>query len=426
MSTPLNQRPNNVFLSHSSKDKVTFVDGLYQWLTTQAGLKVWYDDHLGSGPVSKNIGLAIDSCQAAVVVLSEGAVQSYWVETECSALQEEAANWGGDFRIATVRLGPVDPPGLLRSFKHIDVAQGALSAHAAALLMDSLFGGRDGAVGRSVYLSRGWRAAERPAAERICQALQAAGLRLVCDWTDQPTYDVGRVGDIMAGTGGLVAILPHRGEGETSRYIIREVNMAREAGYPTLIFAHRDVVIKPEWSLPNPVLFDDRIAGDTPDHVFTAFGNKIEEFTEQWAKPRGGEHIFLGHSLEESVEGDFQMAREMLGRITGLPVEIGGLVGGGSVQADIVRLIGDASLCVIDITNVAYENLPPKVNFALNSCIEAGIALGSGRTLYLTCREPRRSPPFMFRNKQVWFYKDNLELIGVLRQIAAKHRRMVL
>jgi hypothetical protein len=32
----------------------------------------------------------------------------------------------------------------------------------------------------------------------------------------------------------------------------------------------------------------------------------------------------------------------------------------------------------------------------------------------------------MFRNKQIWFYENELELIGNLCQIAAKHRRMVL
>jgi hypothetical protein len=425
MGTPLNQRPNNIFLSHSSKDKLPFVDGLYRWLTKQAGLKVWYDVNLGSGSVPENIARGVDSCQAAVVVLSEHAVKSWWVSSECSALQQEAADHGGDFRIATMRLGEVEAPALLRPFKHIDVNDGPLSAHSAALLMDSLFGGADSAIGKSVYLSRGWRDSERPAADRICQALRAGGMRLVSDWTDQPSYDVDRVADIMAGTGGLVAILPLRRNGETSPYIISEINMALTAGYPTLIFAHRDVKLRPEWSLPSSIPFDDSIEQANDKVVSDQFSNDIDEFAQEWRKPVRGEHIFLGHSLEESIQDDFQTARGMLGRITGLPVEVGGLVAGRDVQSDIVQLIRDASLCVIDITNMTYENLPPKINFALNSCIEAGIALGSEKALYLTCRMPRRSPPFMFRNKQVWFYEDSLELIGNLRQIAAKHRRMV-
>ena len=70
MTTPLNQRANHVFLSHSSRDKLDFVDGLYQWLTKSAGLKVWYDRGLVSGQIATNLEEAIDSSKAAVVVLS--------------------------------------------------------------------------------------------------------------------------------------------------------------------------------------------------------------------------------------------------------------------------------------------------------------------------------------------------------------------
>ncbi len=152
--------------------------------------------------------------------------------------------------------------------------------------------------------------------------------------------------------------------------------MAREAGYPTLIFAHREVVLRPEWSLSSsPLLFDDSIERETSDAVADQFGNQIDEFSQDWRRPARGEHIFLGHSLQESIEDDFLTAQGMLARITGLPVEVGGLVAGEEVQGDIVKLIRDASLCVIDITNMTHENLPPKIDFALNSCIEAGIAL---------------------------------------------------
>ena len=72
--TPLNQRANNIFLSHSSKDKLDFVDGLYQWLTKTAGLKVWYDRNLVSGAISSNLEIGIDSSKAAVIVLSEHSV----------------------------------------------------------------------------------------------------------------------------------------------------------------------------------------------------------------------------------------------------------------------------------------------------------------------------------------------------------------
>jgi hypothetical protein len=422
MDTPLNQRAYNVFLSHSSRDKAAFVDGLFDWLTRKAGLAVFYDRNLGSGGIASNLERAVTSSRAAIVVISSNSVSSEWVRTECDRLQEEAGRHGGDFRIATVRLDNAEPPSLLRAFKHIDATGSSLTAASAALLMDTLFGGREISIGRPVYLSRGWRPPERPPADTIVRGLQAAGLRLVCDWTDQPSYDKARIRDIMEGTGGLAAILPHRGNGGTSRYILDEIAMARDLGLPVLVFAHADVATLPPG--PDPLRF-----GDDPAAIrsnWEDYANPIEDFVTSIGEARAGEHIFLGHSLEESIDDNFRTASQMLSRLTGLPIRVGGLVTGQDAQHEIVSLIRSAGLCIIDISNRTYENLPEKIDFALNSSIEAGIALGAGRPLYLTCRSPRRSPPFMFRNKQVWFYEDDLELIGNLRQIAARHRRMVL
>jgi hypothetical protein len=426
MITPLNQRPNDIFLSHSSRDKIGFVDGMYEWLTKQAGLRVWYDRNLESGQISSNIDSAIDSCRSAVIVISTNSSQSPWVEQECSRIQEEANTRCRGFRIATIRLDETDPPGLLKSFKHIDVTDGHFSPGAAALLMETLFGGKQSAAGRPVYLSRGWKNAEQPVAERIIGALQRFGIEAICDCTDQPHYDDTRILRIMCGTGGLAAILPHRGDGKTSSYIVKEFRRAREMGLPVLVFAEQGVAIPLEWALPNPVEFDSGILKLPSDEVGEMFGTRIEEFVQLWKKPARGEHIFLGHSLEESIGDNFQMAGRLLSRITGLAVKVGGLVAGADAQNEIIQLIQDAELCVIDISNVEYKDLPDKIDFAFNSCIEAGIALGCSKDLYLTCRGPRRSPPFMFRNKQVWFYDNELELVGHLRRIAAIYRRLIL
>ena len=425
METPLNQRPNNIFLSHSSRDKLAFVDGLYDWLTKQAGLSVWYDANLGSGPVDAHLDQAIDSSKAAVVVLSENSAQSPWVSSECSRLQEEAARLGGDFRIATVRLDGADAPGLLKSFKHIDVGDG-WSAGAAALLLDTLFAGKESGARNTVYLSRGWHAGERQAASKICAALQTFGLRIVCDWTDHAEYKIERVSDIIEGAGGLVAIVPHRGKGQTSKYFASEVELARRFGIPVLIFAHNEVKLPAEWADLDPIVFDDTLEKESASSIAERFANPIELFAQNWRRPPHGGYIFLGHSLETSISTQFRLARGMLSRVTGLPVEVGGLVSGQEAQPEIVNLIRGADLCVVDLTNSVYPNLPEKIDFALNSSIEAGIALGSGTKLYITCRGRRRSPPFMFRNKQIWYYEDELELIGKLYQIAVRHRRMVL
>jgi hypothetical protein len=115
MGTPLNQRSNHIFLSHSSRDNNAFVDNLHHWLTRHAGLKVWYDRGLASGYVSSNLNEAIDSCRAALIVLSSNSVQSPWVQSECERIQKEWADYRGEFRIATIRIDAVDAPGLLES-----------------------------------------------------------------------------------------------------------------------------------------------------------------------------------------------------------------------------------------------------------------------------------------------------------------------
>src|SRR6202022_4418861 len=68
---------------------------------TKAGLKVWYDHNLVSGPVASTLGVAIDTCKAAVIVPSEHSLRSRWVEAEYNLLEEERAT--SDFRIATIR-----------------------------------------------------------------------------------------------------------------------------------------------------------------------------------------------------------------------------------------------------------------------------------------------------------------------------------
>lgn len=428
MATPINQRPNDIFLSHSSKDKSTFVDDLFTWLTRRAGYKVWFDRGLASGGISTNLDEAIDTCRGAIVVLSENSVKSQWVRSECDRIHSEWADRRGAFSIATIRIDPVEPPGLLKSYKHIDVLDGKLTAETATLLVESLNGGRDSALGRPVYFSRGWRDLEHASAECIANACKASGLKLVCDFTDQPHYSVERVREIIDSTGGLIAVVPHRGQGKTSSYIINEIEIARQLGLPVLVFAHSDVEPAHIPAGSDVIVYNSDILALDANQVEDLYAERLASFAAQWRKPKRGEHVFLGHSLEESIGNRFSSLRRMLSRVTGLPVVTGGTVDADETPAEIVRLIQDAELSIIDITNKRYPNLPEKIDFALNSCIEAGIALGAGRskTLYLTCAGPRRSPPFMLGTKQVRYYNDGLELVGELRQIAYAHRRMVL
>lgn len=116
----------------------------------------------------------------------------------------------------------------------------------------------------------------------------------------------------------------------------------------------------------------------------------------------------------------------MISRVAGLPLVVGRMADGLDVPQSIVNDISRADFCLFDITNKEYQNLPAKIDFALNSCIEAGIALGARKTMYLMCSGQERSPPFMFRSAQVRYYREDLDLVAHLYKSIAQHRRLII
>ncbi len=66
----------------------------------------------------------------------------------------------------------------------------------------------------------------------------------------------------------------------------------------------------------------------------------------------------------------------------------------------------------------------PKGN--INTCIEAGIAVGSGVPLYLLARGPRHRPPYMLDDCQIWPYSDNIDLLGTVHKVIYPYRRRII
>jgi hypothetical protein len=79
----------DVFLSHASEDKKSFVDDLYQELS-QAGIKVWYDDmniQWGDSLRAK-IDNGLKKSKFGIVVLSVHYIQKGWTQYELDGLFE--------------------------------------------------------------------------------------------------------------------------------------------------------------------------------------------------------------------------------------------------------------------------------------------------------------------------------------------------
>lgn len=412
MSTPiLAKRPFRAFLSHSHANKAV-VDRLYAWLTKTCGYKIWYDAvNFPAGLVGTQLGAAIEECQGAIIVLSTQAIASGWVEQEWNiCLEQQAAN--PDFSIIQLRVDDCALPAALRVRKWIELKDG-LTADAAIQIIEAYHGKETSpqSIGqRQIYLSRGNRANEIPLAEAACGALREMSFRIVRDAPDQSTFEIDRVRRIIKGCGGFAAFVPHRGSGATSKYILEEIRVSRELGMPSLIVADKDIDLSRTPLLDPSQVFKMDLS--SPD--ISGLAAALEELVENAVEPVAGSHCFLGHSFRDETVAYWPTAKRALQVATGLPCISGDEVPGGDVQAQIVKRIKEAELCIFDISDDR-----------LNSCIEAGIALGSGARFELISLVPRRRPPFMFRDRQVFFYEDHGDLVGLISRLAHPYRRVV-
>lgn len=94
----------DVFVSHASEDKETFVRPLAQALN-QLGVKVWYDEftlNLGDS-LSRSIDKGLAGSRFGLVVLSESFIGKPWPERELQGLI--AGTVAGDVRILPIWLG---------------------------------------------------------------------------------------------------------------------------------------------------------------------------------------------------------------------------------------------------------------------------------------------------------------------------------
>jgi hypothetical protein len=126
-------RPNEVFLSHSSRD-VRFVSGLAR-LLRRHGVSAWYSVQsiVGAQQWHDEIGQALKRCDWFVLVMSPDAVRSKWVKRELLFSLNDNRY---EDRIVPVRYKPCDESLLswvLPAFQTVDLSHG-LRAGGADLL----------------------------------------------------------------------------------------------------------------------------------------------------------------------------------------------------------------------------------------------------------------------------------------------------
>jgi hypothetical protein len=411
---PLSKRPFHAFLSHAHIDK-SFADRLDTWLSEAVGIPVWYDSrNLPSGArIANYLGESIIQARSLILLLSKASAASGWVEEEYNLAMEQRAKFK-EFTILPIRIEACDPPPLLRTTKWIDVLDGSLNLDTAKDLLSAFYPdpGRLDARTRDIYVSRSWRPSEAGMWKFVCRKLDQAGFRLICDSKDQPHFGEGsRVRSIISSCGALAAILPDRGDGATSQPILEEIDIARDLGLPLLLVAEETVELPKDLAglairLP-ATGFENGSAVRSLEH-------QIEGLMEDWRPSSRPHYVFYSTKFKENAARN-QKIMNLVERITAMPCLKGDDIPRAGIQQEITAMIRNSFLTIADISG---DNL--------NTCIEAGIVRGAGRPLYLVASGPRHSPPFMFRDQQVWYFEDDAGLVGAIHRIVYPFRRRVI
>ncbi len=411
---PVYKRKFFAFLSHAHADN-KIVDNLNYWLSETVGIPIWYDARnlLASAQIATELPKAIAQCRAMIIILSESSVASGWVKEEYETAVSQRTQFK-DFRIIPVRIEKCDIPGFLETTKWIDLVNGDLHLETANELLASLYYTNmeiEPEIRKDIYISRTWRESEAQLADHICHQLDKAGFRLIGDSKDQPGFEKGnRVRSIISSCGGLVAILPHRGEGNTSKYMLEEIEIARDLHLPTLIIADPSIQLPDD--LAGSVI---HIQGNEINNVSDVLHAGIEDLKEIWKKPAHPHYIFFATDLNTENDQRNQVIRQIIQRVTAVPGIFGENIRESGVQKAITEKISSALMMIADISG---DNI--------NTLIEAGIARGANKQFYLVASGPRCRPPFMFRDQQVWHYADDIQLLGIIHKIVYPYRRRVL
>ena len=446
MST-LSNRPYHAFLSYSHKDRDAALK-LHRWLTRDAGFQIWFDEnHLEAGsPVAARLAEQMSTCRNWIVLASRNAVGSAWVAAERDqALHCVTEN--RDFSLVALRtddcpLGQAWPS--LARFNWLDMPGGSLTPAIAREVIDRLDGrawsGRQTGL-RDVYVSRGWRPADRLFADAVCQGLCARKwlLRLVGDAPDQATFSAERIREILSTCSGHLVILPRRGSGgppteQDYRYLIRELAISTELGIPAQVLAEAETPLPP--SLADSAI--RLMQGEDYHGTWLVEPPEwLEKFLEELKTPPAPQHLFLAAEFKENIERVAHL-RDFMEAVTGIPCYIGRDYEGQGLRDQIVNGIASASVVIANLAS-GEESAPGVTGVNLNTCVEAGMAVGAFHAkgkkplpLFLTAQcspdEKGRTArlPFMFRDSQITWYSSEAELLGHCRRLLLPYRRRIM
>jgi len=449
---PVHKRDYHTFLSHASKDKNTIVENMFEWLEYTAKIHTWYDRDALSGGANFAMSLAdaITDCRSLTLILSEASVASGWVEEEWSIALNHEKEYK-EFKIIPVKIDECTVPTALSNRTYIDLPKLKSNIFLYDEILKSLYGDNTTRANKDIYISRTWRDSEAQFADHICKSFINARFRLIGDAEDQPNYEdtKQRVDDIVSSCGGLLAILPYRGDkseyGFTSNYMLNEIGYAQKYNIPFVILAEAGVIIPDQ--IGNKAAFvaqsanRERMATDDVNRA-------VEMMRDQFNNNHKRHYVFYVSSFDDPHRNE--LVRRAIERITGMECiqgkrgSVKSRLAGISIQREIIEQIKGAFLVIGDISQnpktqvleklqelsedtLEIQNLiKDKLYSNVNSIIEIGIAKALNISHLTVARSPSRKPPFLFRDEETEFYSNEVELLGIMHSLVYPFRRRIL
>jgi len=419
---PVDKREFHAFISYRHFDQ-EIVDKLDEWLTEVANLNIWLDRrNLPPGAkITTYLPLAIEHSRAIIMILSKKAIESGWVKEEYDYAISQRVQFP-DFRIIPIVIEECQIPKFIQTTKWIELQNGEFTSSFFQELITALTykkGFQSLKNQKDIYISRSWRQSEATIPDEICLRFHEEGYRLIGDSEDQEVFDKEkRIPSIISSCGGLLAILPNREQvGSIEKYMVHEINCGIQFGLKCIVYAIDG--IENRISIPTSELVHLIKVSSEEVEDNASFKKKllegVEIMEESWIAPPNFHYIFLATRFSDEYKEIKDAQKNIIETITSMPCILGDQIRSGSVQTVISDKIKNAYAMISDISE---DNI--------NTCIETGIGIGANTRFHLTAKEPRRRPPFMFRDQQVWYYKDDIDLIGLTFKLIYPYRRRVI
>ena len=409
MSLPVYRRKFQSFISSANTSR-EMAEQIEHWLTDKAGIPVLHTAQNFHAGASVEDGLEL--CQSMLVLITKQGIESGQVKREFELGLRQQARFGDLFRIIPVRIEECVVPDFLQLSACIDTVENGFDMSTAAKLLFGLyFNGLASEDGKThdVFVSRPWSHEEDALTTLVCKLAKRIGFRLIGNPIEPQEKN-----DLISGCGGGIAIVPS-GMGEKAmKRIVNDLEIMCGLNLPFLIVSEKPI------KLPDLIIRKalEVLCLDENSSQSLGFEKQIQasiiRLHEEWVTPLENHYIFYGTDLKEEHKARSRLVRRIVQQISSMPCLMGEDIQRGQIQNEIINMIAGAQMMIADISR---ENL--------NTCIEAGVAIGANIPLNLLSGDERHKPPFMFRDRQIWHYQNDLDLLGIVHKLVAPYRKFI-